>query len=209
LLKLQSNDGKAMPERSPDHAWDKAEVDCARVIFSGDLKFTEKGGGPVFHFQLKPLKVDKSNRFSRKFGGDRLFVLGLPSLEPRDLPSYLKSNAVTVRDAIIWWLHSANHQFLGRTWRAFYIKPQHISTNIRKKNLASFNEVKHRVYLFAVDGYGFRRRSEVAVLQAESRKRHVAMTVNDLLEWFMPFKLNAHQPCLKFFSRLKQGKHWY
>lgn len=198
-----------MPEKSPEQAWDGAEADSSRVIFSGDLTFHERVGGSVFQFRLKPLKVDRSNRISRKFGGDRLFVLGIPSFDGRDLPPYMRSDAVTVRDAILSWLLGSDHQFLGRTWRAFFIKPQQTSTLVRKKNLAGFNEIKHRVYLFAVDGFGFRRRSGLAIPHGELRNRRFAMTVNELLEWFMPFKLNAHQPCLKLFSRLKQGKSLY
>jgi len=210
LLKFQSLDGKVMPERSPEQAWDRAEVDSSHVTFSGDLKFNERVGGPVFQFQLKPMKVDRSSRISRKFGGDRLFILGIPSFDARDLPLYLRSDAVTVRNGILSWLVGTDHQFLGRTWRAFYVKPQPSSTMVRKKNLANFNEIKHRIYFFAVDGYGFRRRSGLGIPHGELRNRRNAMTVNELLEWFMPFRLNAHQPCLKLFSRLRQGMslHW-
>ena len=86
LLRLQLSNGNIMPEKSPENAWKKAEEDSSRVIISGDIKFNEKVGGPVFQFQLKPLKLDKSSRVSRKFGGDRLFVLGIPSIDTKDLP---------------------------------------------------------------------------------------------------------------------------
>ena len=192
-----------MPEKSRVRAWEKAETESQYVVYSGDLSFSGKIGRPIFDFRLKPMTTEKSNRLTRKFGGDRFFILGIPGLTAKELPFILRRDAARVRDGLISWLLETDHQFLGRTWRAFLVKRPQKS---RKKNISSSNAVKHRIFLFAVDGCAFRRRSLRSFLNIDLRKWQFAITIQELLEWFMPMKLNMDQSCLKLFARLNLGK---
>lgn len=191
--------GKVPPESSSKDAWDKAGDSFDGVALTGDLTYVEQRGNSVFDFRLKPMKMEPSYRLSRRFGSDRFFIVGMPGLAAENMPIHLKTDAATVRQGIIHWLVNIEHRFLGRVWRAFYVKPQQ-TNRVRKSNQGSFNEIKHRVYLFAVDGYGFHLR-----MNPSSPKRHEVMTIKDLLEWFMPTAANLEQPCMKFFARLALG----
>ena len=192
-----------MPVKSNVEAWNKADKDSACVVYSGDLNFVDKTDGPIFQLQLKPMTTDRSTRISRKFGGDRILILGIPGMALKELPRHLRSDQESARKTIITWLYDSHHRFLGRTWCALYPKAQQTTSKARKDQLAAFNGIRHRVYLFAVDGHGFRRCSE------DPGNSHVAMSRENLLEWFMPLKLNADQYCLKLYSRLAHGKPWY
>lgn len=191
--------GKVPPESSSKDAWNKAGDSFDGVTLTGDLMFSEQRGSSVFDFRLKPMKMEPSYRLARRFGSDRFFIVGMPGLAAENMPPFLKSEAAAVRQGIIHWLVNTEHRFLGRVWRAFYVKPQQ-TNRVRKSTQSSFNEIKHRVYLFAVDGHRFRPRTNPT-----NPTRHEAMTVKDLLEWFMPTAVNLEQPCLKFFARLALG----
>ena len=193
------NLGKVPPERSSEVAWNKAGDSFDGVALTGDLTYAEQRGSSVFDFRLKPMKMERSYRLARRFGSDRFFIVGVPGLAAENMPSFLKNEAAAVRQGIIHWLANVEHRFLGRVWRAFYVKEQGMS-KARRSGQSSFNETKHRIYLFAVDGYGFCPRTNPT-----NPNRHEIMTVKDLLEWFMPMKVNLEQPCLKIFTRLALG----
>ena len=194
-----------MPEKSSAEAWKKAEDCPENIVFAGDLKFSDEIRRPIFQLQLKPLKIDRSYRLARKFGGDRFFILGIPGLTERELPSHLRGEADSVRNAIISWLLETEHRFLDRTWRAFFVKPQQTSTKFRKAKVNSFNSIRHRIYMFAIDGRSFKRRYRSTRSSVASEGSHVAMTREDLLEWIIPFEQNLHQSCLKLFARITLG----
>ncbi|MCJ1439207.1 hypothetical protein MMC27_008598 [Xylographa pallens] len=193
-------EGIVRPERSSHVAWDRAKVKPEEVIFSGDLSFIDNADKdkPFLQFKLKPLKLEssnKSNRLWRKFGGDRLLRLVIPELTSKHLPKCLEQNDIDFRKLFIAWL-LADHRFLGRTWRAFWLKRP------KKKNP---NQVTHQVYLFAVDGSGFSGRSGLRPSASALGQRHKPVTIQELLEWFIPFEMNCEQPCLKLFARLAQA----
>ena len=173
---------KTLPDRCHPAAWKGADARFDNVTLSGALQYMESPGGAVFRFQLKPLKQERSYRLSRKYGSDRFLVVGLPSLEEKDLPQYLKNDAKSVRMAIIEWIDSPSHYLLGRTWRAFFPKRQEHSKT-------GANATGFRVYLFATSGPGLQ-----------------TIPIEKMLEWFIPFKENRNQPILKLYSRLQLGK---
>ncbi|MCJ1473561.1 hypothetical protein MMC13_002212 [Lambiella insularis] len=194
--------GQVMPERSAAEAWVKAESKPENVVFAGDLTFGSDPRGPIFQFQLKPLKTDRSYRLGRKSGGDRFFVLGIPGLGDSDLPHHLRNDATNVRSAIITWLLEDDHHLLGRTWRAFFVKSQQTTTKVRKTNLTSFNSIRHRIFLFAVNGLGFRRRTRLVDATREHQPSPVEMPVSELIQYVMPLDKNMDQLCLKLFARI-------
>ena len=189
-----------MPERSNVVAWKRAETSYDCVSLSGGLKFAERADQHLLDFHLNPMKLESSYRLSRKFGGDRFCVMSVPGFEASDLPKQLKGSQEKVRAALVKWFVSTELQFLGRKWRAFYVK-----TDSRKKKKTAFKGQKSskpgfRVFLFAENGKDF---SKGATGEHDPRKvHHQPMTVSAMIEWFMSAKENLDQTCLKLYSRL-------
>ena len=194
-----------LPERSKLLAWRKAETSWTGVSLSGELTFNWGRDGPVFDFQLSPMKIEKSYRFSREFGGDRFLTINLPSLRGRDLPENLrrKKHHEAVRKDILDWLVSTGHHILGRTWRAFFVKPLERPKG-QKMHRTEVTPGAHRVYLFATDGPDFVSKHE----SHSNKSNHRVVSVQELLEWFMPAKPNLDLLALKFFARLSLGTLW-
>ena len=195
---------KPMPERSSPTAWRRAEGSFQGVALSGELSYSKKSQGTIFDFQLKPLKIEQSYRLSREFGGDRFFVLGIPGLDRKDLPLHLRKDAVKFRSDVISWIANTEHFFLGRSWRAFFVRPQKPGKSFRRQDATG--EIKYRVFFFAVDGQDFPALNTAAQNHgAGLQKFRQPMSVEDLLDWFMPAKLNLDQPVLKLFARMQLG----
>lgn len=197
LSKIVRFHGMSMPERSSLTAWHRAGLDFEKVALTGTLKILNEPKGTVFAFALHPLRVESSHRLSRQFGSDRFCVIGMSGLGPESLPLYLKAHAATAYRAIIKWLIDTEHHFLGRTWRAFY------TSLIKNKSLRS-DKPKHRVYFFAENGTGFRQGPRIGETDPRVLDRP-RVSVRELIQWFMPTKLNESQPVLKFFARLALG----
>lgn len=196
--------GKALPERSSIQAWNAAEG--PGIVLTGELSFREKSGGAVFDYHLKPLKLEKSHRLARKYGGDRFLILDIPGLAPKDLPSYLKKDAAIVRSKVLDWLVHIQHSLLGRKWKSFFVKLKPTIKSRRGDRQESQN-IKHRIYLFAEDGEGFMaREAAVKLFSNGSKLAHRVVTVNDLLDWVLPPTENKGQTILKLFARLALGK---
>ncbi|MCJ1262320.1 hypothetical protein MMC22_002190 [Lobaria immixta] len=202
LRSIAKAHGTSLPERSSLTAWDKATTNYDGVSLTGELQYAEQPGGPIFDFSLKPMKVEKSYRLARRFGGDRFCVIGMPGLSSENLPGYLKPNHSAVRESIIKRLVDTEFCFLGRLWRAFYLKPDRKKPRGRKQN--SSNETKFRIYFFAQDGHGFGNQPLTG--EADPRRNfHSPMSIANLIDWFMPAEQNRNQNCLKFFTRLALG----
>lgn len=193
-----------LPEKSCPKAWERAEQTFEGVAMSGKLSFREQLDGPFFEFKLNPLKLESTYRLSRKFGSDRFLVITIPGLGSENLPAYIRSDHASARDCIIDWLLDAEHHFLGRKWRVFFTKPGAAKKRLKSSRTA-FNDAKYRVYLFAVDGIGFRQMPHTGE-QDLRRRCHLRMTVGQLIQWFMPLELNQDEFLLKLFARLALGK---
>ena len=189
---------KVVPERSNLLAWAKAETKFEGAALSGSLKYNEKASMPLLTFALNPLKLEPSYRLSRKYGGDRFCVVSIPGVDHVNLPTHLKADHGQVRSTLIHWLVDEEHNFLGRKWRPFYVKPDQ-----RKKIPGSSKKPKpgYRVFFFAEDGDDFLHRETYGELDPR-RTNHVAMTRESMLDWFMPAKSNADETALKLFARL-------
>ena len=201
LSSIAKKHGAHTPERSSLAAWDRAGSNFERVALTGKLGLLDQQKGPCLEFHLNPLKLEPSYRLSRHFGSDRFCVLGMPGLGPDGLPSYLKQYHISAREAIVTWLVQTDHKFLGRTWRTFYTKPD---TPKKKGVRNGMKDSRYRIYLFAEDGVGFRDRERRGEADPRLLDRP-RIPVKDLIEWFMPFKVNLSQPSLKFFARLALG----
>lgn len=178
--------GTVIPERSKGETWRGAAKAPHNLCLSGSLTFRPRQPGPIFDFKLKPLGMSKKyHRLARKFGGDRFCTLGIPGIDHRSLPECLRRHHATIRNPFVSWLIETEHHFLGRIWRAFFLRKA--SSN---KGAKSQDEGQHQIYLFATQGHGL-----------------APMTISEVLDWFMPIQKNTQQPALKLFARLSQGKN--
>jgi len=200
LSTLAEKFSATLPERSNSRAWEKAVGDFRDVSLSGELKYSDKAGGPLFNFELRPLKLDASYRLARKYGGDRVFTVSLPGLDSDDLPRYLRDCSNMVRDKIVKWIVYQDHYFLGRRWRAFYVKPEPRKNRDRRLP-KTLSEPKFRIFMFAEDGDEFRKRKGRDEIDTRSPV-HTPVTICDMINWFMPAAHNRDKRCLQFFSRL-------
>ena len=183
-------------------AWKQCEQGFKEVALSGLLKLSEQPSEGVFEFKLNPLKVERTYRLARKFGHDRFFVLSVPSIEPQHLPPHLRSDP-NAQQSILDWLEHSEHSFLGRKWRAFYVKPEG-NRKAGPHSSITLNDGKFRVYLFAENGCDFAASKN----SGEKDPRiinHTPMGRKEVVEWFVSLKINRDQPALKLFSRISLG----
>lgn len=190
-------------DKSSPAAWDSARgnftIDSNKsVMLSGALVWADAPGKGVFDLTLKPLQLDKSCRFERRFGGDRLLCLTIPDLA-RDIPPHLKLKADDALSAVSQWLGCHTHHIAGRHWRAFYVE------NVeRKRNSAA--PASFKVFLFAVDGTDFLQfPSPPGPLGGASSDTRTAVTLKAFLDWYMPIESNIGSKDQKFFQRQKLG----
>lgn len=186
LTSIATANDAALPERSSQIAWRKALNNYEGVSLSCSLTFSPKAKTPVFECNLNPLRSERSYRLSREFGGDRFFTVDMPGISQENLPNYLNPNqstAAAIREGIIDWLVNVGVKILGKTWRAFFVKPVEPKKAKQQGDRSKSNDMKFRVYLFAGDEDDFAR----------------------FLNWFLPFKTNQDKRCLKFFARLGLG----
>ncbi len=184
--------GHQLPEKSSTSAWTSAsdsffdrEKGTRSVHLSGALSFKAKPSGGFFDFKLKPLHLDKSCRFHRKYGPSRFMVLTLPSLSA-DTPNELKEEARSgiLSGCVARWL-ATDHNFLGRKWKAFYLEAD-------KKRSKPVGQVPgYKVHLFAVSG--------------EDPSAERVIEVEQFLSWHIPIDRNLKSTNLKLFQRLSLG----
>ena len=191
----------SLPEKSSLSAWRKAGEDSKGVGFYGKLTFCGKTSGPVFEFSLLPLKLDSSYRLARKYGHDRFCTILIPSLD--GLPAYLKSLSTEAHSIIIKWLVETEHHFLGRVWRAYFVKPEPTKKS-QKRVKSDTGDARYRIHLFAEDGENFG--PKIKDRETDARSIHGCVTVHEMVEWFMSSKENPNQTVLKFFNRLGMGE---
>jgi len=192
-----------MPQRSSSQAWDRSGSNFEGVSLGGSLIFSDDTTGLVFKLSLNPLRIETSYRLARQFGSDRFSIFRFPGLGPESLPSYMKSLLPKARETILKWLACTKHEFLGRIWRFFYVKPE-ASKKITKGRKKVSKDTLFRVYLFAEDGVDFSLESPSGEVDTRKRNHH-PVSVEDMLKWFMPFKINENQPALKLFARIALG----
>ncbi|KAL9037231.1 MAG: hypothetical protein Q9180_003838 [Flavoplaca navasiana] len=194
--------GSPLPERSSVVAWKQCEQGFKEVALSGFLKISEQPGGGIFEFKLNPLKVERTYRLARKFGHDRFFVLSVPSIEPQHLPPYLRSDP-NAQQSIVDWLVCSEHLFLGRKWRAFYVKPEG-NRKAGPYSSVTLNDGKFRVYLFAENGCDFTPNAKNGERDPRTFN-HSPMDRKELIEWLISLKINQKEPALKLFNRIGLG----
>jgi hypothetical protein len=207
LEKTDQLQNKNLPERSNAKAWELAGGQFENVVLTGELLFSNSrrnplsasNNDPIFSFQLNPLRVESSCRLFRRFGNDRFIVIDLPVMS--SLPARWGVDKNVFREGLLNWLVKGSHEFLGREWKAFYLKHNRRKRNI-KRDLSATNTWS--VYFFAVDGCDFREEMKPPI-KGEAVGEHSRMELGEMLEWFMPFIPNRKKTCCKAFARLQLG----
>ena len=203
LLKtVAESNGHPLPEKSSPIAWHRAGENFERVALAGRITFSRRPCESLFQISWSPLKIEPSYRFARQYGHDRFCTLEFPGLGTKDLPEHLQSklDPAGARQAIIDWLVEDEHRFLGRIWRAFFVKPIDTKKGQKRPKL-NLGDVRFRIYFFAIDGEGFRYDRVTG-----ERPKQKPVQIRDLIDWLIPSEVNQQQPCLKLFSRLALGK---
>lgn len=180
--------------------------DCAS--FTAKLRFNEELAGPIFDFQLNPIKYERGCRFYRKFGADRFLTIEMPYFDEDTFRSSTKPQskrvqqlrALTANDrlhnTLFQWLVSTQHHIVGRQWRVFYVESK--SGQSRKKR--DQEGILQRMHLFAVDGTNFQESQS-----PDLGGRHTPTSLLDFLQWHIPLCHNLESTCLKLFARIQLG----
>lgn len=201
--------GKEFPEKSAPDTWEACwntySTGFYGVVLSAGLTFNTSPTEPLFSLRLKPLKLDLSHRLSRRFGNDRFMELTLPNLSGSKLPKVFVDSGDEGRQDVIKWLCNGLPPFLGREWKAFYVK---YSRDKKKYDPIAIVEVNNLandcLYLFAVDGPDFGTWTSIPI-RCEPHNRHTKMNLKAMLNWLIPFQDNSSQSFLKLFSRIGLG----
>ena len=192
LGKRPALNGLDLPERSSKAAWDAATGAFRNVALAGELLSVDE----LLTFRLKPLKIERSHRFGRRFGNDRFLAIGVPISDDASFPKHVKDNLENARRDVVNWLTDSDHQILGRTWKFFFIKD---NDKIAKSGLSS------TLYLFAVKGEDFRQIQPGLPRPDELCSAHSPMDIFTLLDWFIPFQQNGIMQSSTAFSRIGLG----
>lgn len=126
--------------------------------------------------------------------------MSFPSIE-KDLPSFLKGKEGEqgpARQSIQKWIAAPGKKFMAYEWTVFSVKARRDKKKSRmdaqKKSsdmtAEEANETRgHDLFLFATKGTDL---EDISIFQ--------------LLDWFLPFKLNLSALACKAFARIELGK---
>jgi hypothetical protein len=201
---------RTFPERSSKEAWAACQDEFRRgsrgVTMSGSLRYRDSAStGPLFRFQLEPLRLEQTYRLRRRFGNDRFLELDVPNLTGRRVPKILR-DCPDGKSMVIEWLFHDAHPVLGRFWVPFCTRPkegkERKADSIEQSDTDS--GVAHRLYFFAVHGVGFGD-NEGTPKNSETVETRTAMSVEALLNWIRPTWENREQSYLKLFARTQLG----
>lgn len=194
--------GRAMARKCEAAVWNAAMQDCSQglraVIFSGIVSYTGTADPslPYLRLQLEPMKFDASHRLGRRYGNDRFMELDFPAIHGHNVPKSPKVFVSPTR--IVSWLVNTKHELFGRFWKPFHIKPSDKRAKRWENRKDDKNDIAHKIYFFAVDGYGFQ--DNISFLM-DSPPARAQMTVDEILEEARSVDLNKHQPYPKLFAR--------
>src|SRR5436190_4555196 len=92
------------------------------VSLTGQFDWCQRSEKGILKLTLNPLKLERGNRFCRRFGSDRFLTVTFPPLwKP---PEHLKSqvDAQLLLQGVTKWLATSEHHLLGRIWRGFFLE---------------------------------------------------------------------------------------
>ena len=189
------------PEMVTPPVWKAAGDDFAEISLKGKLVFNPKNVGPLFRLQLQPFRSERSCRFQRAFGGDRFLYLSVPAITASKLPSHLGDRSNGIQSAYEEWL-CKEKRFLGCTWVILLVE-----NKARKPGrFLHDNEVGGQsVVLFATE---VAQRSAPTSFTGKENQKCLAqsmISVEDVINWFLPTQSNIGQLRCKAYTRLELG----
>jgi hypothetical protein len=212
LKKLPGMAKKQFPPKSDKDVWAVALQDSPKgsqgINMSGTLQYCDPvpSSGPIFKFRLRPLKLDRTNRLERRFGGDRFLEIDIPNIAGGNLPKAVQRYSPTFKTGVIDWLMECP-QMIGRTWQPFSNKLLRVIRAKKKKtgqNSRSDDTSQYRMFFFAVDGHGFSENVGTP-LPDQVKTYRSKWTVDSLLNWIRPTWQNRSQSYLKLYARTPLG----
>lgn len=158
-------------------------------MLSASLTFADQRSSQLFQLHPEALHFDRSCRFFRRFGSQRFLRVTLPSFERSGMPDYLALHQSSLHKRLREWLATRAKSFLGCSWDVMYVKP-------RKDKPKSASSAGNRtaitkaydVTLSAIEGPGLQ-----------------PVSMWELLDWFLPFRLNTGLLACKAFARIELG----
>jgi hypothetical protein len=192
LRKLPSLRGRPFPPKSDAKAWalslQKSKNDNPEICLSGSFYFKDsRDDSPLFQLSLKPLKLERTHRFGRRFGHGRFCEIKISNAAAWRASALFKDEST--QSCIRQWLLESSHDFLGRIWKPFYLKGGRTQNGSAK----SIGEESEQIptqsfYFFAISGCDLQ-----------------TVSVMSILDWMISFELNEKEPALKLFSRISLG----
>jgi hypothetical protein len=174
---------------------------------SGSLRYRPSTStGPLFRFQLEPLRLEQTYRLRRRFGNDRFLEIDVPNLTGKRVPKILK-HCPNGKSIVIEWLFQDMHPLFGRSWAPFCTKPKEgkeRKADTMEQQSDIDDGLAHRIYFFAVHGIGFGDNCGTPK-EAETVETRTDMSVESLLNWIRPTWENREQSYLKLFARTSLG----
>ncbi|KAH6606910.1 hypothetical protein Trco_006063 [Trichoderma cornu-damae] len=199
--------GKSLPQPSDSVAWQTAlgdfQTKVKAVVLTAELVYNRDASGPLYGLRLHPLELSLGHRLSRRFGADRFLeiIMPSPSVSIDDEPRVLKEGRGDSLEKIVDWLTRSRHNFLGRSWKPFFLR------NV-KKSPGNRGTPTERIYLFACNGHNFRNPiapDDIPPLEeALEMRSRTKLKLSGLLRWAIGIgdERNSGQPFTKLFSRL-------
>lgn len=186
--------------RESRKAWSAAEKDFEGYTFKGKLTFNADKNGPLFNLRLDTLQSLPSCRFQRAFGADRFLYLSVPSF--LKLPPHITGQTQHVLQGFQEWM-LREHTFLGRKWRVYFVDPK----SDKKSTNRPEGPFGLKIVLFATSGCDILPKSD----HSKGLRNHMyhslkpELTIYEIINWFIPLKLNAGMTFCKAYSRLELG----
>lgn len=204
---------KSFPERPAPDVFETALSTFATpdsaVVMSANLDWNTTSKGPLLHVSMRPLRLEQGCRLTRRFGADRFFEILTPSPTGAGAgtPPCMKEpkNASLVID----WLIKSKHEFVGRTWQAFFTRAGGARKPNREYRLEPDAKpiFKERVNFFAESGCTFSNARPASLVPPpdEPLSKRFQFKASQMLDWLLCIKDNQDQPFLKLFSRIQLG----
>lgn len=198
------SDPKAWRMCFEPHSGDEA------VILTATMHAVKSRVGPFMGLELHPLKREQSSRLFREFGSERFLEIRIPSVESW----HCEDDDIAATAAR--WLADEHHEFLERSWSAFYVRDRQLK--IETPGVGPAAEAKsvfyERVLFFAEDGRGLMgagMRSSPSPgstsigMPTACPPSMFACSRRTMLDWLLDWKKNGSQKYLKLFHRVALG----
>lgn len=199
------SDPKAWRMCFEPHSGDEA------VIFTATMHPAKSRLRPFMGLELHPLKREQSSRLLRRFGSDRFLEVRIPAVESWRCDADDDVVATAAR-----WLAEDRHEFLGRSWSAFYVRDRQLKVETPGDGPAAETRSAFydRVLFFAEEGIGLMGAGMRSSLPPGStsmgisqafQPSMVACSRRAMLDWLLNWKKNGSEKYLKLFHRVALG----